>query len=1049
MRISRSALLATTLLSGVTLAGPAFGQTTTNPAATQPNPQAQPEVNAANAHQTPATQDNPAQAVGVTPPPTPASSQESIVVTGSRIASPNITSLAPIQVIGEQEINQAGAVNIQEVLDNNPAFGTPTLSTTTTAFLTSGAGVATVNLRQLGDNRTLVLINNRRVVGGLAGSAVVDLNDIPTQFLERVDILTGGQSALYGSDAVAGVVNFIYKRNFEGLLLEGQYGLTELGDSQRYQLSATAGSNFADGRGNIMVHAGYSSDKGLLSRERAGTRIDNISQMQYSYDPKDYAVIHSPFFSSFPPQGRFSGTNPQFVIPNGQPHANPTGAFTFTFGPTGQLQPCFTTNGPTCTLRNSDQTVFGTGTGPDGFNRQFFRTLSTPVDRYLFAERSHFDITDNISFFTEATYAKTRASSEIEPFPLDSSNINPVDASVPIQVTPGGPCNPFVPVAICNLATPAPAGSPFAGLKTITFRRRLSDVGQRTATANRNFFRLVVGLEGKLFNDRFHWDIGYNYGTTSESQHSTGQVNVQNFLEALSVVPNAAGTGFVCANPIAAAQGCVPLNIFGNNSITPAMLAWINADSQHNVEIRQQVWDANINGSLIDLPAGPLGIAVGAEYRKEASSEDWDALTNAGLNGGNVLPDTSGHFNVKEVYGEVNVPVLKDLPFAKQLNLRAAGRASDYSTIGSVKTWEIGGDWAPISDVRFRATMAKAVRAPNIGELFTGLSQTFPSLTDPCEGVGPTGDAPKGGNGDLCRASPGVAANIAQNGVFTLTQPDKQGISGFNGGNPNLGPESARTFTAGVVIAPKSISFLRNMSLSVDYWHIKITNAIVLLNRQLILNQCFEQGLASACALITRNPTQLGAASAGSLKFVNDFAINAASSTRSGIDAVLQYRTGLGSFFGSPLSLNARIAYTHLLKGFTIPTPGAAPDRIAGEIGTPKDKFNATLGFENRQWGLNLTGTYIGKSFEDDQFLKAFGLGPDVISIKPIFYLDGQIRFTPVRKYEFYVGVDNITNVQAPLILSGSPFNTTGSNTDEAVYDVFGRRYYAGVRLRF
>jgi iron complex outermembrane receptor protein len=1006
------------LLSGVTLAGPAFGQTTTNPAATQPNPQAQPEVNAATAHQTPATQDNPAQAVGVTSPPTPASSQESIVVTGSRIASPNITSLAPIQVIGEQEINQAGAVNIQEVLDNNPAFGSPTLSTTTTAFLTSGAGVSTVNLRQLGDNRTLVLINNRRVVGGLAGSPVVDLNDIPTQFLERVDILTGGQSALYGSDAVAGVVNFIYKRNFEGLLLEGQYGLTELGDSQRYQLSATAGSNFADGRGNIMVHAGYSSDKGLLSRERAGTRIDNISQMQYSYDPKDYAVIHSPFFSSFPPQGRFT-------VGNGT---------TFTFGPTGALQPCFTTNGTSC--------GGGAGQGPNGFNRQFFRTLSTPVDRYLFAERSHFDITDNISFVTEATYAKTRASTDIEPFPLDSVNINPVDASVPIQVTPGGACNPFVPAAICTAATDTNGD----GLKDITFRRRLSDVGDRTATANRNFFRIVVALEGKLFNDRFNWDIGYNYGTTSESQHSTGQVNVQNFLEALSVVPNATGTGFVCANPIAAAQGCVPLNIFGNNSITPAMLAWINADSQHNVEIRQQVWDANINGSLIDLPAGPLGVAIGAEYRKEASSEDWDALTNAGLNGGNVLPDTSGRFNVKEVYGEVNVPVLKDLPFAKSLNLRAAGRASDYSTIGSVKTWEIGGDWAPISDIRFRATLAKAVRAPNIGELFTGLSQTFPALTDPCVGIGPTGG---GVLGDNCRASPGVAANIAQNGTFTLTQADKQGISGFNGGNPNLGPESARTFTAGVVIAPKSISFLRNMSLSVDYWHIKITNAIVLLNRQLILDECFQDSLATACSLITRNPTAIGASSAGSLKFVNDFSVNAASSTRSGIDAVLQYRTGLGSFFGSPLSLNARIAYTHLLKGFTVPTPGAAPDRIAGEIGTPKDKFNATLGFDNRMWGLNLTGTYIGKSFEDDQFLKAFGLGPDAISIKPIFYLDGQIRFTPVRKYEFYVGVDNITNVQAPLILSGSPFNTTGSNTDEAVYDVFGRRYYAGVRLRF
>jgi outer membrane receptor protein involved in Fe transport len=1038
MRLSRTALLATTLLSGVTLAGPAFAAAAPPPA-TPTGPATQ---TCAGGAVIPATATcaatTPAVATAPAPAATPASS-EGIVITGSRIASPNITSLAPVQVIGEQQINQAGAVNIQEVLDNNPAFGSPTFSTTTTAFLTSGAGVATINLRQLGDNRTLVLINNRRVVGGLAGSPVVDLNDIPTQFLERVDILTGGQSALYGSDAVAGVVNFIYKRNYQGLLLEGQYGLTEHGDNQRYQLSATMGTNFADGRGNIMVHAGYSSDKGLLSRERAGTRVDNISQMQYSYDPADYAVIHSPFFSSYPPQGRFSSTNPMFVRA-----ANPTGAFTFTFGPTGQLQPCFTANGSSCSLKLSNGTVFGTGTGPDGFNRQFFRTLSTPVDRYLFAERSHFDLTDNISFFTEATYAKTRASSDIEPFPLDSANINPADGTVPIQLTPGGPCTPYTPAALCAVATDTNGD----GLKDISFRKRLSDIGDRTATATRDFFRLVTGLEGKLFHDRFSWDIGYNYGVTTESQHSTGQVNVLNFLNALEATTDANGNP-VCSNPIAVAQGCVPINIFGVGSITPAMAAYINADSQHNVKVQQQVWDANLSGSILDLPAGPLGVAVGAEYRKESSTEDWDALTNEGLNGGNVLPDTSGRFNVKEAYGEVNVPLLKDVTFAKQLSVRAAGRISDYSTIGTVKTWEIGGDWAPISDIRFRATLAKAVRAPNIGELFTGLSQTFPAVKDPCQGVGPTGNAPNGGNGDLCRAAPGVATNIAQNGTFTLTQADIQGVSGFNGGNPNLGPETARTFTAGVVIAPRSINFLRNASLSVDYWHIKITNAITLLSRQLILDQCYVDNLASACALIIRNPTAIGGASAGSLKFVNDFAINAASDTRSGIDVVLQDRWGLGTFFGNPLGLDARIAYTHLLKGYQIPTPGAAANRIAGEIGTPKDKFNATLGFDGREWGLNLTGTYIGKSYEDDQFLKAFGLGPNVISIKPIFYLDGQIRFTPVRKFEFYVGVDNITNVQAPLILSGSPFNTTGSNTDEAVYDVFGRRYYAGVRLKF
>jgi iron complex outermembrane receptor protein len=1015
MRISRTALLATTLLSGVAIAGPAFAKGAQTPLTCPPGTPVGTNGCVAPPPVTTVTQAAPA----------PAANNEEIVVTGSRIASPNITSLAPIQVIGTQQIEQSGAVNIQEVLDQNPAFGSPALSTTTTAFLTSGAGVTTVNLRQLGDNRTLVLINGRRVVGGLAGTGVVDLNDIPTQFLERVDVLTGGQSALYGSDAVAGVVNFVYKRNFEGLLLEGQYGITELGDDPRYQISATAGGNFMDGRGNIMAFVGYTNDQGLLSRERANSRIDNLSQLFYTSDPKDYAIPHEPYFSSFPPQGRFTA-----------------GGTTFTFGPTGQLQPCFTTNRTTC--------GGGAGTGPNGFNRQFFRTLSTPVQRYLFAEQGHFDITDNITFFTEATYARTHASSEIEPFPLDSSNINPIDGSVPIQVTPGGACNPFVPQAVCDAASVASSG-PFTGLKTISFRRRLSDVGPRTSDVNRNFFRIVTGLQGNILHDRFHWDVSYNYGTTNEQQRSTGQVNVQNFLEALQVVPDPVHGGFMCSNPIAVAQGCVPLNIFGNNSITPAMLAFINADQQHNVTVTQQVWDANLNGSLFDLPAGPLGVAIGAEYRREFSAEDNDALTNEGLNGGNALPDTTGKFNVKEAYAEVNVPILKDLPFASQLSVRGAARISSYSTIGQTTTWEAGADYAPIPDIRFRGTIAKAVRAPNIGELFTGLSQTFPTgLVDPCEGINATqAVGPKGGLGSVCRADAGVNANIAANGTFTLTQADKQGISGFNGGNPNLGPETAHTITGGVVINPRSIEALRNLTFSVDYWHIKLDNAITLLSRGLILNTCFKEGLAATCSLVTRFEQQTGASSPGALRFVNDFSINAASETRSGIDAVLDYHTGLGAMFGSPLTLTAHVAYTHLLKGFVIPLANEAPDRIAGEIGTPKDKFDATLGLETRRLGLSLTGTYIGKSFEDDQFLDEFNLPPDAISIHPFFYLDGQIRFTPIRNYEFYVGVDNITNVQAPNILSGSPFNTTGSNTDEAVYDVFGRRYYAGVRLRF
>jgi iron complex outermembrane recepter protein len=1025
-----------TLLSGVAFASPAFAQATNTPPPA--NPQAQPELNAAPTDQTPAQQENAADTPAQDRQDTQRGAAETIVVTGSRIVSPNITSLAPVQVVGEQDIDKSGAVNIQEVLLENPAFGSPALSTTNSAFLTSGAGTATVDLRDLGSNRTLVLINNRRVVGGLAGSPIVDLNTIPTQFIERVDILTGGASSLYGSDAVAGVVNFILKRNFEGLLLEGQYGITQHGDWPRYQISATLGANVADGRGNIMVHLGYSDDKGLLSRERANTRVDDFDSMYLLggpvYDPKLFGVQFEPYFSSFAPQGRFTA-----------------GGVNFTYGNTGQLQSCSTTNGTVC----SGGPIPGGGTGPNGFNRQFYRTLSTPVKRWLFAEQGHYDITDNITFITEATYAKTIAKSEIEPFPMDSGGASGVFSAVggvwDIQSAAGGACNPLVPAIICTTATDTNGN----GLKDIAFRKRLTDFGTRNLTADRDFFRVVVGLEGKLFNDRWNWDLTYNFGRTQESQVANGQVNADHLRQALNVFTETAATGDinkngvfdnVCADPIARASGCVPLNLFGPNSISPAAVQYVAAETNHTFKQTQQVVNANLSGSVVDLPAGPLGVAVGAEYRRESSAENWDALTNVGGNLGNALPDVSGKFDVKEAYAEVNIPILKDMAFAKQLNLRAAGRVSDYSTIGGTTTWNVGGDYAPIDDIRFRATYARSVRAPNIGELFSGAGQTFPTgILDPCLGVTATST---GTTSTQCRLDPGVVRNIALNGKFTLSQADKQGVSGFNIGNPNLGPEKSRSLTAGVVINPRSISALRNLVLSVDYWHIKIADAITAPGRNTILNQCYNLGNNQFCQFVTRYPTQLGASSPGALQFVNSVAINASQFDAAGIDTVASYRTAMGWLIPG-MTGNARVSWTHYLKGFVVPLPGTDKDPFAGEIETARDKVNGTIAFNTSKWGLSFTGNYIGKSYEDNVFLEGLGLGDHDVSVPGVFYLDTQASFTPTKHFEFFAGVDNLLNKKAPNILSGVPFNVTGSDTDAGVYDVFGRRFYAGARLRF
>jgi len=972
-----------------------------------------------------------------------------IIVTGSRIATRAEDSAAPLQIISDQAIDDAGVTNIQELLLENPAFGTPGLSRTNSAFLTSGTGVATVDLRDLGSDRTLVLINGRRVVSSLAGSATVDLNVIPTQFIQSVDVLTGGASSIYGSDAIAGVVNFVYKTDFEGVEANGQYGLTESGDDIRYQANVTAGANFADGRGNIMVHLGYSNEKGILSRQRRNTFLDDADTSAFvTGDLADFGVPAEPFFSSFPEQGRFDVRGTAGVGDD------------FTFGPTGALQPCFTTNGASC--------GGGTGAGPNGFNRQFYRTIAVPVERYTFAAAGRYEFTDDINFFFEATYNKTSSSRIIEPFALQSggsTGVYPGSGRMPIEnyVTrdfdnnPATPpttqivLNPLVPGAIVAAATDRDGD----GLRDIGFARRLTEFGTRSGDTTRDFYRFVVGLDGSLFENRFNWDLSYNYGQVTENQVSNGQVNVVNFRDALNAsldVDDLDGDGstsdVICNDAEARANGCVPVNIFGLNAISPEAVNYIQAQGTFQTNIKQHVVQGNITGSIVDLPAGPLGVAVGFEYRNEISSSDNDALTNQGLNAGNLLPDTAGEFDLIEGYAEVKIPILADTPGFKLLEIGGAVRVADYSTVGTIYSYNGEVVWQPIDDVRFRGTYARSVRAPNIGELFAGLSQTFPSgLQDPCQGIGATGG---GAIGDNCRLDPGVAANIAANGVFTLTQGDLQGISGFNGGNVNLQEEKSDSYTAGIVINPRSINALRNFTLSVDYYNIQIEDAINGFGRGFILQQCYNTNDPNFCSLIIRRPTDTASNSAGSIQFVNNFQVNAAKIETQGLDVVARWFTPL-RLLGTDARVTASVSYTHLFQYDFFPVADADPDRQDGEIGTAGDRFTANLAYQSDKFRWSFTGTFIGKSYEDDTSFCAFfdDGSPECVSVPSQFYLDTQMTYTANDNIDVYFGVDNVFDNNAPNLLSGTTFNVTGTDTAADVYDVYGRRFYAGVRLRF
>lgn len=947
--------------------------------------------------------------------------EAAIVVTGSRISVNGLTSPSPLQTIGEVAIEQSGVVNLQELLLENPAFGTPGISRTNSNFSTASAGAAIVDLRNLGSARTLVLVNGRRYVAGVPGSSAVDLNTIPTQFIERVDILTGGSSAVYGSDAVAGVVNIIYKTDFEGIEAGGQIGVSEEGDDLRRQLDLTFGGSFSDGRGKFMTHLGYSKEGAVFSRDRKISAIDQASVGAFfTDDPEDFFAIQQPFFSSFAPQGRF------FSAP---------GVSVGTFDANNNFILGFSTN--------------GNATRPaDGFNRSAFRTIAIPTERYLLATNASYDVSDDIEVFFEGTYAKSKTVTELEPFPLDSADVfkstggffNIENRQLDADGLPTGAIvvNPFVPAELLALLQDNNGD----GLRDVSFTRRLSDVALRGNRANRDTFRILGGARGGLFGD-WKWDAFYSYGETAESQVSSGQFNVVNLRNALNVTRDAAGN-LVCADLDAQQEGCVPVNVFGRNTISADALRYIDAPGFLSTVTTQKLAGVNAYGTLGNLfGAGDIGLAVGAEYRDEFSLSEFDALQQAGLNGGNAIPRTLGSFDVYELYGEVNVPILSDT-FVHRLSLTGAGRISDYSTVGKTYSYNGGIDFSPVEDIRLTAIWARSTRAPNINELFSPPSQNFPTgLVDPCDGVTAS---TAGTLGEVCRSFVGVAANIAQNGSFTLNQADLQGISGFDRGNPLLSEEKGDSFIARLVINPRSIEALRNFGFTASYSNIRVKDAIVSTPRQFILDQCFERGEQAFCDFIKRRPAAEGSNSAGSLDEIDSAVTNSGGLKAEGLDFTATYTQEV--FSGR---LNLSLSYTHLLDGFLIPLPGSDKDFFAGEIGAAKDKFFVSANYSINKMDFTLRGTFIGESSLDDQFLATFDLerNDPRARIPAEFYADAQIRYHASDAFEFYAGVDNLIGNDPTVIPSGLPGNTTGAETDAGTYDAIGRRFYFGTKLRF
>jgi outer membrane receptor protein involved in Fe transport len=1001
---------------------------------------------------------------------TNATAGEEIVVTGSRIRRPNLVSTIPVTSVGGEEFFETGTVSVGDALNDLPALRSTLGQANSTQFLGTG-GLNLLDLRGLGTQRTLVLVNGRRHVAGdvLFNANSPDVNTIPTDLIERVDVVTGGNSAIYGSDALAGVVNFVLKQDYQGIQVRGQSGISKYGDAGAYYASILAGKNFADGRGNVAVNVEYARQNDFYGSARPNLRRTN-GFVSVDTDPASAVdgsdgVADSRFFndirsSTYTNAGTFLG------FTGGSP-------FPFTpyvFGPDGTLAP---QTGTRVGRGNFGSFIGGNG---DNFRDGRQLALSPALDRYSFNLIGHFEVSKAFVPFVEAKYSRTDSSGSASgPFftgatgsPRERFNIN----------------NPFLAGQAANLIRGiygdyysdlngdgvneydgGPNGINDADEFGFTITKNVNDLGQREEKARRETYRVVAGVRGD-FGSNFNYELSANYGQHRERTDIFGNVNVQRYLLAIDAVRNPAGQ-IVCRsqiNPTAAVAyetavdkafaasqlaadvaACVPLNLFGSGNITPAARNYIISNSQANAKLTQLDLTGFVSGntaSFFNLPGGPVGFAVGGEYRREKAFYDQDNFTQTGLSFYNAIPTwRSPAFEVKEAFGELRFPILKNVPFFNELTLSVAGRVSDYKgSTGTVYSYNAGLDYAPVRDVRFRGNYSRAVRAPNLSDTSFPLSQNFDFVDDPCSSA-------------TAGSTPLRQANCAAAGVPAGFDFEYDSTIGYlSGGNPNLREEYSDSFTVGTVIQPR---FLPGFSASVDYYDITVNKVITSLSAQSVVDSCYDQATINNqfCGQFSRflgtgrgpNGEVPGQILEGSLRVVP---LNFAKLKVRGIDAEIAYRRDLGSIG----KFTSRLIYTHALENasFLNPLDPKRGDTANGELGSPKDAANLKLNLEKSGINFGYEMRYLGKmtNGEYENYFSYQGRPPenaDAFEYRfypETFYHDARIAIDATKRFNFYVGVDNIFNTNPPLGL-------TGIGDGSGIYTNRGRFFYAGVVAKF
>jgi len=949
-----------------------------------------------------------------------------VVVTGSRItARRDAIAESPILTIDSSALGDSGYVTVDQYLNTLPQI-VPALGSQSNN--PSSNGRAFIDLRGLGNNRNLVLIDGRRGMGSTSGG-VVDINTIPQALIERVELITGGAGAAYGPDAVSGVVNFIMKKDFDGVALNSTYHLTEENDGEEWGADMTFGGKFADDRGRAVFNASYFKRDAIYKGAR------------------DFSAQASSPTGTFPGGSWAPGANqPSATAVAGLfgPNAcnNNGGQAGFGFNPDGSLFCTGVQGSPRDIVGyTGPDSAIATQFAPDAFSYNFEpdNILVLPMERWSLYSHIDLDVSEKFQPYATATYTNYNALQELAATPANGFTIPVSNPFIPAGMQPllasrtkcAGTAPPNVDATGRCLVFVSGAADPFV------FNKRFNDLGGRTGYNNHDVWQLTLGGKGDIVGT-WRYDAYASYGRSVQTEIQGGNVRLPRVEQLLDA---ADGGASVCAGG---------LNLFGSAPISDACSAFIGLEAKNLTVVEQNVVEVVANGEVFDLPAGPVLAAIGAGYRDFS----FDFKPDSGLQPGQVagfneqLPIT-GALDFTDVFAEVNVPIVADKTLIKSLSVTGGLRTTDNNIFGDNETWKLALDWSINDWARFRGGFQHAVRSPNIAELYQPQVNNFPTFTaqDPCNATGAIAAQYRNGpNAAQVQALCAAQSSVAAGGTFV--QPFGQ-ARGITGGNPNLSPEKADSYSVGFVLAsPFESPLLERAAVSIDYWSIELEDRIEVIEAATIVQRCFNREGSNPtfdannawCQMFTRDPIDGGVINLSQLQANQSFA------NTSGIDLTVDWGFGMGNLG----NLNFKLITTWLEKfeEQTAVTPNDPAYNYGGAIG-------ATTGTSNPDWKGTLVTTY---SYNSDMHVQLTGrfidsmIHRNVVSGGPAasntgvtstWYVDLSGRYNVTPAASIRLGVNNLTN-QEPRLYTPN----VQANTDPSLYDVLGRRYYLGFELR-